>query len=355
MTGSSSKKGKNKRPFDLTGLEDDQYFTPNDENADSYASHVTYDDGAPPIGDEPLGDFDDSAAFDEHIEQSIEQDDSNIEGEQGALIDPEPLNEAVEQPTPVSSEEPRKSASVAQMGDPDESHNSVSAPAPTTGRRRGKSKHNKPEVYEDPHVESVAKPLKQRGAAASKKAPKERNPNARPKPAAKPTSKTLPVREGSAGPKGGTYLVQRSETPATDNGAVVTRSGRASYKPLASWRGEKAIYGQRPDWETPAPITDIIRTDEIQIAPQARRKPTRKAPAKSELEEIEEEPEDQDLDPWETETGIMHAQVMRWDQQAGKYDENDPEEAGTLLSNFVAVVPKLTDPLHRSGVRCPRH
>ncbi len=50
-----------------------------------------------------------------------------------------------------------------------------------------------------------------------------------------------------------------------------------------------------------------------------------------ELEEIEEEPGE--LDSWEAESGIMHAQVMKWDQQAGKYDEDEAEEAGTSFAN----------------------
>lgn len=311
----------------MTGLEDDEQFAQNDENAGLYTNEVAYDGEALPVGDGALGDFDPDP-FSEHIEQSIEQDDPYIEGEQGSLIDLEPFNEPVEETVPATSRRSSGTAPVAQMVELDASQVSVSASAPTSGRRGkvGRSKHTRTEVYEDPEADSAAKPSKGRGKATGKRAPKERDPNARPKSAVKSTSKDLPIREGSAGPRGGTYLVQRSETPATDNGATITRSGRASYKPLASWRGEKAIFGQRPDWETPASVTDIIRTDEIQLPPQPRRKPTRKARAKSELEEIEEEPED--LGPWETESGIMHAQVLKWDQEAGKYDENETEEAG---------------------------
>ena len=353
-TGSTGKKDKNKRPFDLTGFEDSQQFIPNDENAETYATNLDYDDGALPDGDEALQDFDPST-FSEHIEQSIEQDDSNIEGEQGdiegeqgdiegeqgdiegeqgASIDPEPLSGSIEEDTPASSEVSAASSPEPQVTGPDESHDSILASAHATRRKRGNSnKHSRTEVYEDPDVASPARPVKRRGDARGKNAPKERDPNARPKPATKPTPKGIPIREGSAGPRGGTYLVQRSETPATDNGAIITRSGRTSYKPLASWRGEKAIYGQRPDWETPASVTDIIRTDEVQVPPQPRRKAIRKARAKTELEGIEEEPEA--LDTWETETGIMYAQVMRWDQETGKYDENEPEEAGMLLCQIL--------------------
>ena len=318
----------------MTGLDGGEEQALNDENAGAFAKGLTHDDEPLPNGDDALGDFD-PGTFGEHIEESIEQDDSYIEGEQSALIDPEPFDEPVEETAPESSKKgggPGRTAPVAQMVNPDASQ--LSASAPTTGRkgRGGRPKQARTEVYEDPETDSAAKPSKRRSKAAGKKAPKERDPNARPKPATNPTSKEIPIREGSAGPRGGTYLVQRSETPATDNGATITRSGRASYKPLASWRGEKVIFGQRPDWETPASVTDIIRTDEIQLPPQPRRKAIRKARAPSELEEIEEEPED--LEPWETESGIMHAQVMRWDQEAGKYDENEAEEAGTCFPSL---------------------
>ena len=327
-SASSSRKGKNKRPFDLTGLNDEEEQSLNDENAELTTNGLAYDDEPLPIGDDDgLGDFD-PGNFGEHIEESIEQDDSHVEGEPSAMIDAEPFDETGEVLTPASNKKRGKSgrvAPVARMIDPDLSQ--VSAPAPGRKGKSGRPKQPRTEVYEDPDPGSAVSYSRGRGKASSKKAPRERDPNARPKPASKLAPKALPVRAGSVGPRGGSYQVQRSETPATDNGAVVTRSGRASYKPLASWRGEKVIFGQRPDWETPASVTDIIRTDEIQIPPPSRRKVTRKARARSELEEIEEEPED--LDPWEAETGIMHAQVMGWDQDAGKYDENDAEEAGT--------------------------
>ena len=329
----SSRKGKNKRPFDLTGLNDEQEHALNDENAEVTTNGLAYDDEPLPIGnDEGLGEFD-PGNFGDHIEESIEQDDSHVEGESTAMIDAAPLYEAEDIPTPVFNKKrgrPGRRAPVAQMVDPDLSQ--LSASANGWKGENGRPKQSRTGVYEDPDPGSAVSHSRGRGKAAKKKAPGKRDPIARPKPNSKSAPKALPLRAGSVGPRGGSYQVQRSETPATDNGAVVTRSGRASYKPLASWRGEKVIFGKRPDWETPASVTDIIRTDEIQIPPPPRRKAMRKARARSELEEIEEiEEEPDDLDPWETESGIMHAQVMRWDQESGKYDENDAEEAGTCV------------------------
>ena len=335
--GSIGKSGKNKRPFDLTGLDDDEQSGVNDENADAYAINPAYDDGPLPNGDESLGDFD-PGNFDDHIEESIEQGDSYIEGDPGILTEVHPFDEPVEETTSEPSTNrgnPDSKAPVAPMVNSDTSRESASVPATERQGKAGRRRQIKTEVYEDSDASSAAEPSKRPRKAAGKKAPKERDPNARPKPARKHTTKEIPIREASTGPRGGTYLVQRSETPATDNGAITTRSGRTSYKPLAAWRGEKAIFGQRPDWETPASVTDIIRTDEVHLPPQPRRKPTRKARPKSsaELEEIEEEPEEEEeeeaqADPWETEQGIMHAHVMHWDQATGQYDENDTKEAG---------------------------
>ena len=326
-SSSSSRKGRNKRPFDLTGLDDEEEQILNDENAEVIANGLAYDDEPFPLADDNgLVDFD-TGSFGDHVEESIEHDDSHVDGEPSTMIDAENLDQPGDEQTPVFNKkrgESGRMAPVAQMFDPDLSRVSTSA----TGRKskNGKAMQRRAEVYEDPDPGSVVNRSRARGKVSGKKAPRERDPNARPNTVPKSAPKALPIRAGSVGPRGGSYQVQRSETPATDSGAVVTRSGRASYKPLASWRGEKVIFGQRPDWETPASVTDIIRTDEIQIPPPPRKKVTRKTRARSELEEIEEEAED--LDPWETETGIMHAQVMRWDQEAGKYDENDAEEAG---------------------------
>lgn len=331
----SSSKGKNKRPFDLTGLAREEERTVNDENADvvlNDLSNMIFDAEPLPVGnDSGLGDFD-PGSFGEHIEESIEQgDDSQVEGETSAAIDPEPLDESALQPRSVQRSKYSKPAPVAQMVDPDDSQFAK----PVTRRKPGRPRQPTPEVYEDPTPSPSRSPSILREKPRKKDPPRQRDPNARPPTKTVSKQKAPAIREGSAGPRGRSYQVQRSATPATDNGAIVTRSGRASFKPLASWRGEKVVYGRRPDWDTPAPVTDIIRTEEVHVAPPPRKQATRKPRAPSELEEIEEEEEEEKEEAanedaqWETDVGIKYAQVMTWNQEAGKYDEDETETIGT--------------------------
>ena len=367
LSNQSSAKTKNKRPFDLTGLAREEGQTINDENADVIVNDLSgmiFDAEPLPVGDDSrIGDFDNPESFHEHIEESIEQDDSQYEDDsQAPVTDAEPTHQTMIEPAYVSRK-PARNAPVAQMVDHDISELSL----PAKKRKPGRLREPSTEIYQDLTPDTSTNSSVDSSVISEKPKerfpPRERDPNARPSPKSKSQQKPPPIREGSAGPRGRSYLVQRSETPATDSGAVVTRSGRASYKPLAAWRGEKVIFGRRPDWETPASVTDIIRTDEVHVSPPPRKKNSRKQRAQSELEEIEEEEEvaealvDEDAQ-WETETGIKNAQVMIWNEAAGKYDEDEAETVGMFYAAFhpfLTSTQQASNKINRSRLRCQRH
>ena len=371
-TAFSIKKGKNKRPFDLSGLggDDENAGEANkDENEHVKTIDPSYDDYVLQNGDgEPLGEspFEISTG-DEHIEQSIELEEDDAFGPAGASLDT--LRPSSDHTTKKNHEIWR--APEAPMFEQELSPSPVLDSA--SDRQGGRMRNKSTEIFEDSDATEVPSTsqskVKQKGKKTSKPkaitkskpvAPKKartdsvraesiqsasfREDSAQPGSRQEKFSKTGSTRGGSAhaGSVGRTFIVSRSETPATDDGVYKTRSGRTSYKPLAAWRGEKAVYGQRTDRDTPGSLTDIIRTDEIQMPPPAtRRKPARrKVRATSELTEISEESDQSDeevfeddgeVDPWETETGIKYGMVMAWDQEAQRWDEDRDEETGNQL------------------------
>ena len=330
----SYKKGKNKRPFDLSGLGDEEEKTRNTKPKSISTTDLVYDDQLIPDGDDtPFGQsFTDEDPGNDSVEQSIEHEDQYVVADPSTLVESEPtprLSGSGAFEEEFVSEQP--------LSDVEEPYQSAQLP---TGNQGSHSVREETEVYEsgdEPPASAGRRKGRPKKAPPKKKAAPKRKTAPPPRPQARATS-TQPrsIRAGSNGPSSGrSYFVSRSETPATDDGVYRTRSGRTSYKPLAGWRGEKAVYGQRTDRETPASLTDIIRTDEIQMPPPPRRKAKRKVPVVSQLEQIDEELEEepleeaeQDLDPWETETGIRYGLVMSWDQEAQKYDEENDEETG---------------------------
>ena len=220
--------------------------------------------------------------------------------------------------------------------------------APTTGSKRKLSKTVEQEVQVDGEEEMQgetprpAKRAKGRSVSATpseaqrkgrKPPPAERDPNAR-ITSAKGKARASPVEIGSAfkkppRPKPRNLQVLRSETPAEDEGAHVTRSGRTSVKPIAYWRNEQLLFdsGKIDGSARVLPgIREVIRTKEIyEPRPKVRRAPGRSR-QRSQLEDLEEEDEDQEA--WELEEGVFHAEVMQWDPVAQRGDEQNIESLG---------------------------
>lgn len=171
---------------------------------------------------------------------------------------------------------------------------------------------------------------------------KMKPPKPKPKPAANSAVKRIlpkfkPTQQGEAIRRAKSLFAIRSETPADDSGAIRLKSGRTSIKPLAYWKGERVLLGEgRVEGKVhilPS-MKEVVRIDEIELSKPKRRakKVVRSKTRKSDKAEEGGEEEDEDEDEqeeWETETGIMHAQVMAWDPVIGKYDEEALEETGT--------------------------
>ena len=185
---------------------------------------------------------------------------------------------------------------------------------------------------EEPQVgSSNAAPQKAKRAKkdkALKPVPAERGPNAKIRASSKPRGK-MPSRSISR-----SRFVQRSETPGNGENATITRSGRHSIQPLAHWRGERAVLspGQVNNKVlTLGGIKEIIRIDEL-IDERPKKKysyPRPRSGAKApKLEDLEEDDEEQE--PWEVETGVIHATVMNWDTNANHYIEEETEQKGRV-------------------------
>lgn len=133
-------------------------------------------------------------------------------------------------------------------------------------------------------------------------------------------------------------VIQRSETPGNGESGLVTQRGRVSIKPLAHWRGEKAIFdpgsvdkSDRVLGRSLGGMTEIIRTEIIDDRPTKKksgyRRPAVRAKSRR-LEDVEEE--DEDKEPWELETGVLNATVMQWDSTTNHYIEDQTEEKGMV-------------------------
>ncbi|KAF4556786.1 Mif2/CENP-C-like protein [Elsinoe fawcettii] len=111
----------------------------------------------------------------------------------------------------------------------------------------------------------------------------------------------------------------RSATPFEDSGARITRSGRASIKPLAYWKNETYVYRQ-------GEIDGVIRAEDIE-QPRKRKGGVKKGKNKRKLGKIEEESDEEheDLWPeaWEEDTQIIKGPVRAWDEElrAGGVEE----------------------------------
>ena len=340
MNGSKKKKGKG--PFDLSVSDDEDDQPMNDSIDPSLIDAAIHNEYNLPIDDDPIDQ--------ENTMQSIEEDEPLVH----------PAEDVVEEDATARAmlPPPQKGRPGRRTGKGQTATvNKLEAPPAAPGSVRRGRPPKKTQIYQDANAAQVQSSKATKGIKR-KQAPTERDPNARPK-AVKPNSKA-PSRAGSVVPRSGAYTVTRSETPATDGGAFTTRSGRTSIKPLASWRGEKAIFGQRPSQDSLAGIQEVVRTDEIMPPPRRRvgsYRPGKRRARSHALEEIEEEEEE--LEPWETDTGIQYAMTMQWNLETGKYDEDNTEQLGTSslchshvnLTNIVAEIAYAADAIEMRDIK----
>ena len=338
-----SKRNKRKGPFDLSISDDEVEPSNNDTIEPSLINGGTQDDFMPQMEDEPLEQ--------ESTMQSIEGEEP-LELPTEDQVEPDATAGAMPPPAAPKSKRGRRATSKAAIPDPDDSDLATAAPETKKRGRPGR----KAQVHKDTDTEQATAPKAARG---KRKAPfTERDPNVKMKTARK-TSKP-PSRAGSVAP-GSSYLVQRSETPATDSGAFTTRSGRTSIKPLATWRGERAIFEQRPAIDTLGGIREVVRIDEAMAPPKRYNGAYRKGPRRARagtaqsLRDIEEE--DEGLEPWEAESGTQQAMVMQWNPEIGKYDEDNTEQLGMycLSQPLFRLKSTFLIPVNRNRLRSRRN
>ena len=120
------------------------------------------------------------------------------------------------------------------------------------------------------------------------------------------------IQRGPPRPKNnrGLYILRR-ETP--DDG-FHTRSGRHVIKPVAYWKNETVVYGDDEDASGDTSfllptIKEVIRKDKIEEPePRRSRKPAGAKQARRLVRETESEEEDL-VEPWESEPGIIHGGI----------------------------------------------
>lgn len=313
--GPSSSKGRGNRNgpkvFDLTGGTEDSETEALDEPS-KVTDVVHQDESIMPDGGDDL-------IVDSGLDSGL-QADGNMEDQSQDLPD-EDIQSMGPPATTGANEKTRRPGRPPTISTVDQDRSQVSALEPQ-GRKRGRPPGwKKTQVYQEPDISIAPQASPQRGRP---KAPLSvRDPNlgirARKNSRGKPSSRAPST----------SRFIHRSETPAADGG-IVTRAGRQVFKPLASWRGEKAIMS---DWTSDSlpGVKEIVRVEEV-IEPRPKsksysRRARRAKPRLADLEEEEEEPEDERAS-WELDPGIMVAQVMDWDPETNKYDEDSTRDEG---------------------------
>lgn len=190
---------------------------------------------------------------------------------------------------------------------------------------------------QEPEPEPTVQP-KKRGRGRQ---PKQSKPRKTPHPPVErdPNSQVRASRDtDSADSEGGTkkkgpksIVSLRAGTPAEDEGATTTRSGRTSIKPLKYWCNESFL------WKN-GEVEGIVRASEVPDGPkQPSRRPGRskKKAGLGAIREDEEE-EDEDLLPeaWEEELGVINGRVRAWDADMGVGNPDDEVHEGMLLQPY---------------------
>ncbi|KAF2454398.1 hypothetical protein BDY21DRAFT_352763 [Lineolata rhizophorae] len=182
----------------------------------------------------------------------------------------------------------------------DQEEEETPAPPPKRGPGRPKRSSSKVRVHRD--------------AADSQPPPKKSRKGSRP-----PVERDMNIGSHTedAGEKRNvrarSLQILRQGTPLDE--AVTTRSGRASIKPLDWWKGE------RVERDVDGTIQGITRAEDVDI-PKRRRQ--RKGPGRPKMAPIAEEEEE--LEEWEEEPGILAGFVNVWDQEANGAGDDEREE-----------------------------
>ncbi|MCJ1307345.1 hypothetical protein MMC25_000991 [Agyrium rufum] len=140
-------------------------------------------------------------------------------------------------------------------------------------------------------------------------------------------------RSVSRGPNIRSTMITRHETPAEDSGARTMRSGRTSIRPLAFWRGERCEFGDMTvdadkHLHLPA-IKEIIRTEAV-IEPRPK-KSYRSNKRKHRVRTVDNESDEDDMEPWERVNGVLISETIVWDPTKRRGDPEAWEETGEMV------------------------
>ena len=133
----------------------------------------------------------------------------------------------------------------------------------------------------------------------------------------------------------------RQGTPMDEPGAHVTRYGRASFKPLAWYRGEGVRWSQRSSRDELPGVQEIVRVEDTLPLPVKRPKKRgrkRKGSVMSTVDEAEEELED-----WEQNDGFLMGTAYGWDSIED--DVTNEDEDLCKLAEHQSVEKQFSAPL----------
>jgi centromere protein C len=251
---------------------------------------------------------------------------------------PEPYQNGDSDNSPVETAprtEPAVSSKSTKKGAPTHPANAGRSQAKPPGRRGRPRKSDHGDVEEDTNP----RPAKKQKSSA-KAPPPEREP------LDPELDRVVNDYANRTGPlKGRSLYILKRENP-TDNSATHTRSGRVSVRPLAYWRNERCVFGDGEAAEGHryplSTIKEVIRTEEQEpdYKKKGRRSASHKSKPKSKKRKDESsDEEDEAVDLWEKEGGVLHGYTLKWDsktQTSSKEEEVLGKSPSPLISSSLA-------------------
>ena len=153
-----------------------------------------------------------------------------------------------------------------------------------------------------------------------------------PKPPARATSTDIANARGK--PKARSLQILRSTTPADEDGAKFTRSGRATVKPIEYWRGERIVYAKPKKIDSGrislGSIQEVVRAEDLPEEKRSRAPHSQKRRRRQAIQE-EEEDSDSGMEEWEEEPGVLGGEVWQWDPRMERGDTEVMEEIGMSI------------------------
>ena len=156
-----------------------------------------------------------------------------------------------------------------------------------------------------------------------------------PKPARATSTDTVNAR---GKPRARSLQILRSTTPADEDGARFTRSGRATVKPIEYWRGERIVYAKPKKIDSGrislGSIQEVVRAEDLPEEKRPRAPRSQKRRRRQAMLEEEEDESDSGMEEWEEEPGVLGGEVWQWDPRMERGDAEVMEEIGMSISSL---------------------